>query len=331
MHQPPSPGDQVNYRGRLWGVTKVTGRRVELECGGGAGFPLQWATAHVGAVRFVSSGSSRTRRQAEPEPFDADGFVRAVVDNAVQRAQAAAEEYHVRNPLLSAYHEGSHAVVAHAFGMEVVSAWADPSADRAQQGQTDYFRWGSSDLARVESAVVALAGKLGERLCPVWRDDQDLVSGHHDDHRQAAEVLGDDPAVIRAMEDQARAILTERAGTLERLAELLVARGADGVKGAELERILSAPEPAARVPAQREDRGHGGQPMSTWTADGRHGHWAGRAVPCPAGCGERATYTTAPPPASLRRLIDSTRAAERAGGAIRYTPDAIRIVPGRAA
>ncbi|WP_041253568.1 hypothetical protein [Frankia sp. EAN1pec] len=317
MHQAPDLGDEVRYRAQLWTVTKVTGSRVELRRGGGY-TAYQYATAHHRELRFERAGSSRWKRPAEPEPFDADGFVRAVVAGAVERAQDAAEAYHVANPLLTAYHEGAHAIVADAYGMELIGAWADPSSDRARQGQTDYFAWGSTDLARVESAVVALAGKVGERMCPAWRDDQDLVSGHHDDLDQARAVLGDDPAVIRAMEDQARAILTERAGTLEHLAELLVARGADGVKGAELERILSTPR--TRLPSQREDRGHAGQPMTHWSDRARHGHWCGRSVPCPPGCAETLPYTSAPPPAGLRDLMDRARSAERAGGAYRAAP-----------
>lgn len=332
MHQPPNPGDEVRYRAQSWSVVKVASGRVELRRGGGY-TPYQYATAHHRDLHFERSASSWTRRRDE-QVFDADAFVRRVVDEAKRKAEK--ERATEQQERITFAHESGHAVVGHVLGMKITGIVTDPGMlrDLNARGATlsEYYE----DEVSTEDVVVKLlaGGAAARMLCP---DIPDADRGCGDDERQAREALGG--PIPDALRRRADALVAEHRGAIERVVEALAAYdgpymiGVDVVDAIEAGRVPAArsAEPRELVPAQREDRGHTGYPMSTWTDGDRHGHWAGRSTPCPAGCDQRDAYTSAPPPARLRRLIDSTRSAERAGGAIRFTLGPVRITPGRAA
>ncbi|SQD96277.1 hypothetical protein FMEAI12_3560022 [Parafrankia sp. Ea1.12] len=239
MHTAPSPGDSVLFRAREWTVTAVRGSRVELETGG---YPRQTAGAHPGQLRFVRGATSRWKRPAEPEPFDADAFVRRVIDEAMRSAEQKREAD--QKLAIMRAHESGHAVVAHVLGMTVTGIVADPDMLRGIGGfgatLTEHY---DDEVPPEDLAVQCLAGGAAARM--LLPDVPDAGRGCARDEDQAREALGG--PIPDALRRRADALVAEHRGAIERVVEALAAHDGPYMIGLD---VVDAIE-AGRVPAAR--------------------------------------------------------------------------------
>jgi Zn-dependent protease len=127
----------------------------------------------------------------------------------------------------TAHHEAGHAVIACVFGVELKSATilVKPFSDGWAGGSVSFKGWREDWEAHAPpddaGAIIGLAGPMAElRYAPRLRNRD----GWGSDRRQAAELVGGDPARIHAAEAKARDLVAQHWPAIQRVATALLDR-----------------------------------------------------------------------------------------------------------
>lgn len=138
----------------------------------------------------------------------------------------SANSYMLAHPLIAAYHEVGHALVAWWLGCTVIRVRLEPEVTAepgAEIGYTLFLHNGDLEDVDTNNLIVSVAGEVAERICPDWGGVLDDPGAWTPD-RQLASDLGTTEDITRAV-GCVRAILAPLLGPLEYFARALLERG----------------------------------------------------------------------------------------------------------